>query len=642
MIGRAGGETIALVAGNREAIRRPDGALAAPGALVRPTPAPDGSTYAAVLALQRSAGNALVGRFLARFLHDVVTPTFVGSKKRPMLRANQTDPAVNELQQLLNAAGAAPPLDLTGTMDVPTRRAVVKFQGETGLERDCIVGPLTWGALDRVTGTAREPTDPDQHADVHRPSKDEGDEIQKLLFPGRGKDDTPWDGAGKSATATANRADLKTRMHAAMSAALARLAPDVEKWSKADRMPIKGLEPTGHEAKRLADDKFKPLVAAAARTKSQEAGLAAFDYTAGVNLFDAADKSARPPDAFQASGFLALSEPASKQAVADHHLDRDRTPAEKDFFYGEIVQEFADAKGNKEPLEKYHQFGFSQAKDGKVLAQTTLDDPKFPNKQVTPGEPTPAVRHLQWKMLHTLVHEYIHLLEHPALRQARGNNDVLRVGFCEMFTKEVMVPVTAAAKGGDATIRIGVEGGDFPKGFSPDLIPDYAPADQYAEFLKNAEGVRDALGAGGPAAVHAAFFQGHVELLGLTPEGKRAAPAAAGSDDLVTVPHVIHTPFALAVMTGSSPDAIMAANPGLKPNGPLPAKVHVPGCRYHRVAEAVEREPGGGKVVDRQGERAEQIAEQNGITVADLERANPGLNKRVPKAGEELLIPVRS
>src|SRR5688500_5093536 len=101
-------------------MRRRDGALAAPVARVRPPPEPDRSTYAAVLALQQSAGNASVGRFLARFLHDVATPRFVGSKKRPMLRAGQTDPAVNELQQLLNAAGAAPPLDVTGTMDVPT------------------------------------------------------------------------------------------------------------------------------------------------------------------------------------------------------------------------------------------------------------------------------------------------------------------------------------------------------------------------------------------------------------------------------------------------------------------------------------------------------------------------------------------
>ena len=108
------------------------------------------------------------------------------------------------------------------------------------------------------------------------------------------------------------------------------------------------------------------------------------------------------------------------------------------------------------------------------------------------------------------------------------------------------------------------------------------------------------------------------------------------------VPPVVHTPFALGVMTGSSADAILAANPGLKPNGPLPALVRVPGCRYHRVVEAVERDPATAAVSDRAVESAEQIATQNGVTVADLERANPGLNRRVPKAGEDLLIPLRA
>ena len=125
------------------------------------------------------------------------------------------------------------------------------------------------------------------------------------------------------------------------------------------------------------------------------------------------------------------------------------------------------AAAHKPELDKYDQFGFSKAKHGNVFAQTTLDDPEFPHEESAPGEPTLAERHLQWKMLHTLVHEYIHLLEHPAFEKARGSNDVMREGFTEMFTKEVMVPVTAAAKAGDAKIRIGVEGGDFPKGFSP-------------------------------------------------------------------------------------------------------------------------------------------------------------------------------
>jgi hypothetical protein len=482
--------------------------------------------------------------------------------------------------------------------------------------------------LDRVNGTPSGTNTPDQHEGAHIPTKAEQDKVQELLSPARGKDDTPWDGKDDPV----KRTSLRTNLHLAMRVALDEIMVKVEGWAKAPRMDIAKLEPTGKEAKRLTDDQFKPLVAAAARTSSQEAGLAAFDYTAGVNLHDAADTTKRPPDASQAAAFIVISDPSCKDLVKEHHLDRDRTTEENDFFWLEVVDPFA--AGHKPDLDSYDQFGFSKAKRGNVFAQTTLDDPEFPHEESAPGEPTLAERHLQWKMLHTLVHEYIHLLEHPAFEKARGSNDVMREGFTEMFTKEVMVPVTAAAKAGDAKIRIGVEGGDFPKGFSPSLIPEYAPAKQYAAFLANAEQIRATVGDGN---VKGAYFGGHVELLGLTTQGEPATPAAEGTADLVRVPPVVHTPMGLAVMTGSSPEAIIAANPGLPPNGPLPAKLHVPGCRYHRVID-VSDEATGEKVV----ESTQQVATQNGVTVADLERANPGLNLRVPKVGEELLIPLRA
>ena len=239
-------------------------------------------------------------------------------------------------------------------------------------------------------------------------------------------------------------------------------------------MDIAKLEPTGKEAKRLTDDQFKPLVAAAARTSSQEAGLAAFDYTAGVNLHDAADTTQRPPDASQAAAFIVISDPSCKDLVREHHLDRDRTTEENDFFW---------LRG-RGPVRGRAQAGPGQVRPVRLLQGQARQRCSRRRRSTTPSSRTrsprrasrrSAERHLQWKMLHTLVHEYIHLLEHPAFEKARGSNDVMREGFTEMFTKEVMVPVTAAAKAGDAKIRIGVEGGDFPKGFSPSLIPEYAP-----------------------------------------------------------------------------------------------------------------------------------------------------------------------
>ncbi|MEA2310928.1 MAG: hypothetical protein QOE28_896, partial [Solirubrobacteraceae bacterium] len=566
---------------------------------------------------------------------DVATGSFSGSQTRKMLHLNDDGPFAVELQEKLNAAGAAPPVEPTGIFDAQTRRALIALQRGHGLQPDGIVGPLTWGALDRLTGTPGQPTGPDLHAGAHVPTKTESDQVQKLLHPeSGGADDTPWDGrkaaGGLGAVA---RLTLKNEMKAAMEPALTKIMVDVKQWKDAPRLDVKDLEPAGHEAKRLADDAFSPLVKSAARTQSQESGLAAFDYTAGVNLFDAAK---RPVDAFQGAAFIAFTDPAAKAATNAHHLRRDRSDEEGTFFDDEIASPFA--ADHKDDLETFERFGFSVAKGGKVFAQTTLSDPKFSNDAGPKGAPSPGARHLKWKMLHTLVHEYIHLLEHPAYTDARQGNDIMREGFCEMFAKEVMIPVTAAAKGGDSKLRVAVEGGDFP-GFTPDLVPDYKPAPQYADFLKAAEGIRDAVGV---ANAKAAFFQGHVELLGLTTQGKQAPPAADGSDGMVKVPAAVSTPFALAVLTGADQAAITAANPGLPPNGPLPSRVRVPGTRYHRVVEAIQRDPDTDKTVARQGETGEEIAAQNGITLADLMRANPGLNRRVPKPGEELLIPVRA
>ena len=270
---------------------------------------------ATVLALQRSAGNAAVTRRLARFTGGVATPTFSGSKSRPMLKRGSTDPHVVELQTMLGVPA-------TGTFDDATAQAVIAFQNKNGLNTDCIVGPLTWGALDRVNGTPSGTNTPDQHEGAHIPTADEQNKVQELLSPARGKDDAEWDGKNDPA----KRTSLRTNLHLAMRVALDEIMVKVEGWAKAPRMDIAKLEPTGKEAKRLTDDQFKPLVAAAARTSSQESGLAAFDYTAGVNLHDAADTTKRPPDAEPGRGLHRDSATSrARTTCREHHLDRDRT-----------------------------------------------------------------------------------------------------------------------------------------------------------------------------------------------------------------------------------------------------------------------------------------------------------------------------
>ena len=153
----------------------------------------------------------------------------------------------------------------------------------------------------------------------------------------------------------------------------------------------------------------------------------------------------------------------------------------------------------------------------------------FPDTPGAAGALSMAQRRAHWSRLKIMVHEYVHTLEHPSFIAARGGNRVLFEGFCEMFTKEVMVSAISLAKGGDSAMRIAVEGAD-PNGtpwpdFTPNLVPDYSPG-SYADYLLHAENIRAALGAaGGENAVRAAFFQGHVELIGLQPSGAMAVCA---------------------------------------------------------------------------------------------------------------------
>ena len=135
----------------------------------------------------------------------------------------------------------------------------------------------------------------------------------------------------------------------------------------------------------------------------------------------------------------------------------------------------------------------------------------------------------------------------------------------------------------------------------------------------------------GDNAVKSAFFQGHVEFLGLTPTGSTAAPVAVADRDLVSVPAGIATVADLAKAAHVSVADIVAANSGLSSGSPVSGTLHVPGAREHIVVEAG---PHG-------TETKQQIAEQNGITQAALDAANPMAAWGSLDAGDRLLIPKR-
>lgn len=65
----------------------------------------------------------------------------------PVLRLGSRAPAVRDLQELLNSAGAAPQLRVDGHFGALTDTAVRRFQTHMGLTVDGIVGRQTWATL---------------------------------------------------------------------------------------------------------------------------------------------------------------------------------------------------------------------------------------------------------------------------------------------------------------------------------------------------------------------------------------------------------------------------------------------------------------------------------------------------------------
>lgn len=149
--------------------------------------------------------------------------------------------------------------------------------------------------------------------------------------------------------------------------------------------------------------------------------------------------------------------------------------------------------------------------------------------------------------------------------------------------------------------------------------------------LGHAEAIRDAA-PGRDNAARAAFFQGHLELIGLAPDGTMVTAATIAERDTIAVPAGIATIAALAAAAGLSEAEVRAANPSITTS--LPPRVALPGCREHRVVE-VSPTSGGHATEGRR-----EIAAQNGVSEADLVRANPGITSWAGlTAGQRILIP---
>ncbi len=584
-------------------------------------------------------GDALIAHELAHVVQQQGAPAGLSAK-------GQEDSSALETDADLSAIGAVSRLwfGFTGAIGNMAKQAVPRLQSGLGLRRcsSCNPTPSTTPAV----------RTPDQHAGTNLPDAARLAALRGELNPGSTATvggvavTIPWDGASTGGTVTpaaqAARAVLKRDLKDAMTNHLNSAMPGIRQVATARRLPMTAFEGAGRAAKQVTDARFGSWATAAALTPMQAGNRASFQFTAsGPNptLLDAYDPAQRT-----AAGHAVNPEDLADwianthgNAVQQAHHFNQATPGEQEtFFVNEILTPFVNSR--RSDLEMYDLYGFAISGDRIVLPSSVMEG--MSDTPGAGGEPSPAERAAKWGAWKTLVHEYLHTLAHPVFEEVENagqvNSRIMKEGFCELFTKEVLLAELPAAPG-NVALRTAVEGGNYSPP-TPDIVGTYDPGD-YAEYLRHAENIRDTAigGPGGANAVKAAYFQGHVEFLGLDPHGNWATPASPGTTDLIGVPAGITTLAALATATGASEAEIRTANPGLTPGAPLPASLNVPGCREHLVVEALNQV--GTTIIGRQAETKAQIATQNGVTEAELDRANPSVNWTSLTSGQRILIP---
>jgi hypothetical protein len=287
---------------------------------------------------------------------------------------------------------------------------------------------------------------------------------------------------------------------------------------------------------------------------------------------------------------------------------------------------------NRQELIDYRLTGWSERGRVGITLQSSFDPGTNRNR---------AELARRWEVFGTAVHESLHLRTHPAFDAADQGRGTMKEGFTEMFTISTLnTDVLPRVRAGNAEpLRRSVEGALSPAAVDTSLMANRSTPTQYQAHRAQAERIRDggtppggtAHSGVGEAAVRAAYFQGHVEYLGLTPTGAQIPGLpATGAPRQVRIPSGITDLDDLAARSGVAQQTILANNPGIA--GALPAAAVLPGCREHRVVP---------------GETRNGIALQNGVSESDLVRANPDLaldpatgDWPTLTAGHRLLIPV--
>jgi len=275
--------------------------------------------------------------------------------------------------------------------------------------------------------------------------------------------------------------------------------------------------------------------------------------------------------------------------------------------YAKLAQIQRMWPGEEHPWDHTIYIQLRRQKDAE-LEKKAAADPKLVDAHLRQG---------YWASFQTLIHEYIHAAAHAnyVRNEGAGSQDqILAEGGDDWLVTQLWKELEPKI-GGDDALRLMVEGKKYD--YSKEVIPGLSRYDEWKDvdaFIKK-------LGPGGEQNFLAAYFMGHVELIGLGTWKKGMV------GDIDTYPVIVadFPPSLVAERTFVDEATIRTANK-LGPTDKLPiGNAKVPGIAWHYCIPK---------------DNLSAIAKQHGVTEDALKKANPVVSSWASLLeGEKILIP---
>lgn len=467
--------------------------------------------------LEAGSGSSAVGS--VRFSED---PTLVAiAEGKQTLAAGASGIAVTKIQQALVDLGELPHDKVTGKLDGTTAACLKKFQTSKSISPSGIVDQATMNALDvaftghKAEGALLKGVKPNTMPTKGKPYK-VGSAPKELLDGTHVPTDAERD-AFNAAISTEKPSSGKNAPKFVEDLGGGKVyGPRIEKAVNAilDKQLVWA---TDMEKDRTAGHLYDWGDIEKVAVHSKDAADASFGAYATGKPLKATGVDAKIKDAWEHKEKLMKADPAEADSAAvwrvDKILDGHATISKIDAEHGAvqsrakekaIVEKIRDGivAARKKDLVLIHKAWPAFASGGDVFLQ------RIKNVDATGKHDKAEGRDYMWKTFQTIIHEYIHTLEHPehvkyrnGMTQQKGNF-TLREGTTDYFTKIAYNNTDRT----NATLRKNVEGPFHEVGVThatPEL-----------HTYRQSENAERAAGIVGLKNMCGAFFLGHVELIG--------------------------------------------------------------------------------------------------------------------------------